>query len=151
MQWLFYVILSSSFLACTTSSLKADRPIFAYQTASGLCLNNLGQEGLNVFNSQVIFAGIDSKQRNQRIPARQVQCTDFRSVTFHSYLGVNYALLEQWDFRGSRFDGATLKFNFIRGGLFAGSNVETLEIGYGRIKAADRDFEKGDMPFPSSR
>jgi hypothetical protein len=78
------------------------------------------------------------------------QCTDFSSVKFHDYLGVNYNVLDAWDFRGSIFTGAEFSFNFIDQGLFAASNIEVLVIGYGRVTAADRPFDQGEMPMPLS-
>lgn len=79
---------------------------------------------------------------------RVAQCIDFSYVKFHDYLGVNYNILSAWDFRGSIFTGAEFSFNFIDQGLFAASNIEVIAIGYGRITAADRLFDQGDMPMP---
>ena len=61
-------------------------------------------------------------------------------------MGSGYARLLNWDFRGSDFTGATLGFNFISAGLFAGSQLDDFEVAYGCAFAADISFTRGDMP-----
>jgi hypothetical protein len=60
-------------------------------------------------------------------------------------------VLVAWDFRGAIFTEAELTFNFIENGLFIGSNIEAMQIGYGRVTAADRPFDQGDMPMPIAK
>ncbi len=148
MWYRFLLFPLGLFCSCTTSSLKASKSTFSFNATTGKCLNAEGLEGLNPFDPKLIFAGIDPKGRKQVISQRNVNCTDFRSVAFHKFLGVNYNLLDSWDFRGCRFEGASFQFNFIQRGLFLGSDVELLDIGYGRVAAADSTFNKGDMPIP---
>jgi hypothetical protein len=127
--------------------LKAE-PRFSYDLRSSKCIDSEGKEGLNIFDPEILFKGISTEARGVEWPPRVAQCTDFSAVKFHDYLGVNYNVLSGWDFRGSIFTGAELSFNFIDKGLFVGSNIELIAIGYGRIRAADRPFDQGDMPMP---
>lgn len=115
------------------------------------CVDAKGQEGLNSFDAAVLFKDIPSNARNQRWPKRDAQCVNFSGVKFEDYLGANYCVLVGWDFRGSKFAGAELNFNFIEDGLLAGSTVEELSIGYGRVTAKDIAFDKGDMPMPKPK
>lgn len=115
------------------------------------CVDANGQEGLNPFDGAVLFKDIPSNARNQRWPKRDAQCVNLSGVKFEDYLGANYCVLVGWDFRGSKFSNAELNFNFIEDGLFAGSTVEELSIGYGRVTAKDIAFDKGDMPMPKPK
>lgn len=115
------------------------------------CVDASGQEGLNPFDAAVLFKDIPNNARNQRWPKRDAQCVNLSGVKFEDYLGANYCVLVGWDFRGSKFTNAELNFNFIDEGLFAGSTVEELSIGYGRVTAKDISFDKGDMPMPKAK
>jgi hypothetical protein len=128
-------------------SIESKAP-FVYDKASSQCIDSDGTQGLNPFVPERLFRGISKASREQRWPARNAQCIDFSSVNFQDFLGVNYHVLVGWDFRGANFSDAEFLFNFIENGLFAGSNVELLSIGYGRVTAADRNIDAGDMPLP---
>ncbi len=130
-----------------TSAIKIEKR-FVFDEASGRCLNVDKIEGLNPLIAKDLFQGITPQDRNKRWPARDAQCTDFSNVRFTDFLGSNYNTLVHWDFRGSKFTGAKLLFSFIDGGLFKGSSVDQITVGYGRITASDIVFDKGDMPMP---
>jgi hypothetical protein len=138
------------FVNVASAELKVSRAgePFTFDEATERCVNKEKIEGLNAFVPSKVFLGINSTDRNRRWPKRNVQCIDFRKVRFHDFLGSNYATLVGWDFRGSKFEGAQLSFNFIELGLFKGSSIDFLTIGYGRVTAADLAFNKGDMPLP---
>lgn len=146
LAFLSILIASSSALA---ESQKVKTP-FVFDEKKSRCLDAKGQEGLNPFDAKVLFKDIPSNGRNMRWPKRDAQCIDFSNVKFEDYLGANYCVLVGWDFRGSKFTNAELSFNFIEDGLFIGSTIEELSIGYGRVTAKDISFNKGDMPMPRS-
>lgn len=147
---LFLLVLILSCACRTTSSLNAE-PRFMFDDKSMRCVDAENHEGLNTFDAAILFRDIPSDSRGVRWPKRDAQCTDFSNVHFEQYLGVGYNVLVGWDFRGSRFTSAMLSFNFIEDGLFLGSNVEELKIGYGRVTAKDIRFDQGDMPLPESK
>ena len=139
-----------------SSSLAANQPqkaasCFEFDEKKLRCLDADGKEGLNPFDASVLFKGISPDGREKHWPKRNAQCIDFSNVKFHNYLGSEYSVLDGWDFRGSKFTNAELYFNFIEAGLFAGSTIEELSIGYGRVTAKDMTFDNGDMPLPQPK
>jgi hypothetical protein len=131
--------------------LSKIEPRFKYDTHTSKCVDSEGTEGLNPFEPEILFKGITPEARGVRWPTRLAQCIDFSTVKFHEFLGVNYNVLVEWDFRGAIFTEAELTFNFIENGLFIGSNIGAMQIGYGRVTAADRAFDQGDMPMPIAK
>ncbi|MCX6127783.1 MAG: hypothetical protein NTX25_01810 [Proteobacteria bacterium] len=135
-------------VACTSIMAHTKSASFHFEESSQTCRDESGHEGLNAFDPAIIFDGFASTQKAVRIQGRDASCMNFSGVAFHNYIGVNYSVLEDWDFRGSDFTNAELQFNFIVNGKFKGSKLDAFKIGYGRVTAQDIEFNKGDMKLP---
>lgn len=136
-------------MSCTANKSAVEGPVYSYDAVQKKCVDKFNNPGLNPLDPGRVFAGLTLQSRNLVVKDRNAQCINFAGVKLHSYIGVGYNVLENWDFRGSDLSNAQIHFNFILDGRFEGSTLNDLVVGYGRVKAQDIDFNTGDMAFPA--
>lgn len=144
---MFAKLLISLGTTLITFSAFATGPFF-FNPETETCIDSSGNQGLNPLVPEEVFLGFEKPGQGEVIAGRNVQCTDFSGVEFSNYIGWSYAVLKDWDFRGSDFTGTGVSFNFITGGLFQGAKIDGLSVAYGRLTAADTDLDLGRMDPP---
>ena len=90
---------------------------FRYDAASGRCLNDEGEEGLNPVSVAVVFESRDG------------ECGDFRNAV----VPMANPFIERWNLRGADLTGAELFFQDLRECAFEGTRLHDLRFGYAGV------------------
>ena len=90
---------------------------FFYQVKTGECINAKGEKGFNQIHLSSLFDGLDEKQLSspnykpkQVYENKDAECTDFSNFDFNRIIKLSYVRLDQWNFKGSKLDGAAFAF-----------------------------------------
>jgi len=119
------VLISCNKEECTNTN------VYTYNTENGQCENCDGTVGFNIFDIETVRT------------TRNAECLDLSGQNLVFLLDTSMIenfqefgdnSLEQYNFKGSKFDSCQLFFNHIRDADFAGSDLSKLQFGYAIIE-----------------
>lgn len=115
-------------LACNPEHVG--RPEFTYDPKSGVCKNMDGEIGLNIVDMEKIRK------------TKCAECLDLSGLnlvylldtaSIENFNDLGYNKLIDYNFKGTKFDGATLSFNSIYDADFSGADLRGVGYGYAAV------------------
>lgn len=137
--------LATSLVACVTAggeSVRAATGTFQYDSETGKCRDSRGQVGMNAPDPATLFATKD--EETNTYTGGNAECVDFSSFQFQDHIGLEYPVLDQWNFRGAKFAKAKVSFANFTNGDFAGADLRELKYGYATIQGQGDAYTRGD-------
>ena len=115
---------------------------YKYNESTGKCLNKLGKEGFNTMNPRILFAHPVGKTKASggTYTGVDAECVDFSNVDLGHWIGIAYAGLVTWSFKGANFQGTGFYFAGIAGSDLRGANLSGIQYGYAHIEGTTDNF-----------
>lgn len=110
---------------------------YSYNPANGKCEKCNGEEGFNPVDY------------NQICSTKNAECTDLSNLNLvylldtaaiDNFTELGYNILQDYNFKGCKFDTSTLYFNHIYGASFEGADLSNLSYGYAVITGKTDEF-----------
>ena len=110
---------------------------FFYQAKTGECINAKGEKGFNQIRLSYLFDGLDETQLSstnyqpkRAYENKDAECTDFSNFDFNRIIKLSYVRLNEWNFKGSKLDGAAFAFAKMVNADLRGAKLSGISIGY---------------------
>lgn len=125
------IIVSIAFILMSCGQNCPNPNQFFYNPNTGKCENCSGDQGYNSLNYDEVRT------------TKNAECVDLSNIdlvylldtaaidNFHPF---GYNILDGYNFKGARFDSATLFFNHIYNASFEGADLSKLQFGYAYVK-----------------